>query len=550
MSKRRVLKKDLVVAPCVAACPAGVDAPRYIRWVKAGRYDEAVAVIRERIPFPTVCADACFAPCEDACAYKQFGDPVAIRALKRAAVDRGGDLWKKNKKCAEKTGKAVGILGAGPAGLTAAYYLATLGHSVTLFDGFAEPGGTMRYGIPEFRLPKAHLKKDVQAILELGVAFKARTVIGRDLSFDRLQTEFDALFIACGAVGSTRLPIEGADKANVFWGWDFLKDVSLGKPFRFHGNVIVIGGGNVALDAARTAKRLGAETVTIVYRRTRREMPAHPAEIAAAEQEGVMIVDSWAPKKILGDPVASAVTFVKCFSTDGASCKAEPAYDEEVTHKLTADAVILAIGQSPYLGFLSGQEGIEIQKETIRVSEENLATGLAGVFAGGDVVSGPASIISAIAHGRRAAAAIDRYLGGTGDITEVLAEPEDALELPEKPQQVSARVDSPLIKPWQRVSSFDQVEGGYDPDHIVAESARCLMCDARRFTVTVYPENCKACGYCAEVCRMGVFHPSERFNVKGYQPMACTSSDVCVGCLKCYFACPDFAIDIEEMTGS
>jgi len=258
------LKEELIVPPCVAACPAGVDAPRYVRALKAGRFDEAVAVIREKIPFPFVCADACFAPCEDACAYKQFGDSIAIRALKRAAVDRGKDTWKSNKKMAEPTGKSVAIIGAGPAGLTAAYYLVTLGHRVTVYDGFESPGGTMRYGIPNFRLPKDRLEKDIQVILELGVDFKAKTVIGKDLPFRALKEQSHAVFIACGAVGSIRVPVEGAEKENVLWGWDFLKDVSLGKRFDFQGDVLVIGGGNVALDAARTARRLGADTVTIV----------------------------------------------------------------------------------------------------------------------------------------------------------------------------------------------------------------------------------------------------------------------------------------------
>ena len=301
MTYRRVLRKDFVTPPCAAACPAGVDAARYIRCVKAGKYDEAVAVIRENIPFPTVCADACFAPCEDACAYKQLGDAIAIRALKRAAVDNGGDAWKKFKKLADKTGKSIGIVGAGPAGLTSAYYLATLGHDVTVYDGFAEPGGTMRYGIPDFRLPKNRIAKDIDAILELGITFKGDTVVGKDISFQQMKSRFNAVFIACGAVGSTKVPIEGAAKKGVLLGWDFLKDVSLGKKFSFQGEVLVIGGGNVAIDAARTAKRLGKGNVTIVYRRTREEMPAHPTEIRAAEMEGIMIIDSWAPKKILGD---------------------------------------------------------------------------------------------------------------------------------------------------------------------------------------------------------------------------------------------------------
>ena len=549
MTDRRVSRKDFVVTACMAACPAGIDVPRYIRCVKDGRFDEALAVIREKIPFPTVCADACFAPCEDACAYRQYGDPIAIRALKRAAVDNGGDRWKKSKKVAANTGKTVGIVGAGPAGLTAAYYLATLGHQATIYDGFQEPGGTMRYGIPDFRLPTDRLAKDIEDIFERGIQFKGTTVIGKDLPFAQLKETCDAVFIACGAVGSTKVPIGGADKDNVYWGWDFLKDVSLDEKFQFHGNVLVIGGGNVAVDAARSAKRLGGENVTIVYRRTRQEMPAHPLEIAAAEAEGVMIIDSWAPKKILGAETATGMAFVKCFSSDDVSCNYDPVYDEEITHKLPADHVILAIGQSPYLGFLADQKNIVTTSSGINARQIDLMTGEAGVFAGGDVVGGPQSIISAIAHGRKAASAIDQYLGGTGDIEEILTEPEAFVELPAQAITVQPREELPLLKPWERVSSFHQVEKGLTPEQTRLESSRCLICDARRFQVIVYAENCKECGYCAEVCKIGAFEPSQAFNVKGYRPMSCASSEHCVGCLKCYYACPDFAIDINEVTG-
>jgi NADPH-dependent glutamate synthase beta subunit-like oxidoreductase/NAD-dependent dihydropyrimidine dehydrogenase PreA subunit len=549
MAFRRVLKEDLITPPCVAACPAGVDAARYIRCVKAGRFDEAVAVIREKIPFPTVCADACFAPCEEACAYRQIGDAVAIRALKKAAVDNAENTFKASGKLADQTGKTVGVMGAGPAGLTAAYYLSILGHKVTVYDGFSEPGGTMRYGIPSFRLPKERITKDIDAILAPGITFKGNTIIGKDMSFEEMRSRFDAVFIACGSVGSTKVPIEGAEKNGVLLGWDFLKDVSLGKTFDLKGEVLVLGGGNVAIDAARTAKRLGNGNVTIVYRRTRGEMPAHPSEIEAAELEGIMIIDSWAPKRIMGDQAVTGMAFVKCFSSDDASCNYEPVYDEEITHKLSADHVILAIGQSPYLKFLSREENIETGSDRILVKETDLSTGEKGVFAGGDVVSGPDSIISAIAHGRKAAEAIDRYLGGSGDITEILAPPEKAVELSDLPLTASPREEPSSLKPWQRISSFDPVEQGFSRDQITAESERCLLCDARQFEVVVNPEHCKECGYCAEVCDMETFQPSETFNVKGYRPMECKSSDWCVGCMKCYFACPDFAIDIKEVTG-
>ena len=219
----RVNRKDFVIPRCTAACPAGVDVPRYIRAVRDGLYDEAVAVLREKLPLPTVCADACFAPCEDVCAYKQFGDPIAIRALKRAAVDNGADSWLKHKRRSSLTGKKVAIVGAGPAGLTAAYYLATLGHRVTIMDGFPEPGGMMRYGIPKYRVPAERLAGDLRVIFDLGVVFKGNTLVGRDTTIDQIKNEHDAIFVAAGASSSTRIPLEGRDKEGVLWGWEFAR---------------------------------------------------------------------------------------------------------------------------------------------------------------------------------------------------------------------------------------------------------------------------------------------------------------------------------------
>jgi len=543
MSPNFVKSRELIVPPCKNACPAGVDAARYIREIKLGRPDQAVAVIRERIPFAAVCANACFAPCEDACAYRQFGDPIAIRALKRAAVDRGGDAWKREKRTAAKTGRKVAIVGAGPAGLTAAYYLASLGHEATVFDSYPEPGGTMRYGIPDFRLPKDQLAREIRDILDLGVIFRGGVAIGRDLAFEELKKAYDVVFVACGATKSVDIPLEGRDKQGVWSGWQLLQDVSSGKPVAFRGDVLVIGGGNVAIDAARTAKRLGAENVTIVYRRTREEMPAHPSEIAAAEEEGVLLVTSWAPRKITGAGSVTGLGLVRCFTGD--SRDHEPLCDEEITYRLKADNVILAIGQASDLDFLSAESAFVKNGSKIEVNDEDLMTGCRGVFAGGDAVSGPDSIINAIAHGRRAAQAIDRYLGGQGNIDETLADTEDRVEVADLPLWAEPRLAMPTLKAWQRASGFDEVELGYDDRQALAEARRCLTCDARTVEVRVNTENCKECGYCAEVCTLGAFVPADHFNAKGYRPMVCKSSDWCVGCMKCFYACPDFAIDVK-----
>jgi len=548
MFEKRVPIEDLVIPRCTEACPAGVDVPRYIRAVKDGEFDEAVSVLREKLPLPTVCADACFAPCEGVCAYKQFGEPIAIRAIKRAAMDKGGDAWKKKKKPADKTGKRVAVVGTGPAGLTAAYYLASKGHDVTAFDAFPKPGGMMRYGIPNYRVPEERLDKDIKDILEWGVTFKGDTAVGEDITLEQLKKDFDAIFVASGANGSSKITLEGSGKKGVLWGWDFLRDVGLGKTFDFGGDVIVIGGGNVAIDVALTAKRMGAESVHLFCLEKREEMPAHEWEIARAEEEGVLINNAWGPKKVLGEEEVTGLSLIKCTSVFDNASKFNPTYDEEITTKVEANHIILAVGQAADLGFVKKEKNINTTAGRIEVEETGLATGEKGVFAGGDVVSGPDSIIGAIAHGRKAAAAIDQYLGGDGNIDEVLATPEEEVVLPEFVLETRPRNDLGLLKPWERTSGFDQVEVALTDKQISDESSRCLSCDARKFDVVLNTEYCKECGYCAEVCGVGTFGPADFFNAKGYRPEEVKTSDWCVGCFKCYFACPDFAIDVIELT--
>jgi NADPH-dependent glutamate synthase beta subunit-like oxidoreductase len=548
MGERLIPVKNMVVAPCQEACPVGIDVPRYIRAVKNQKYEEAVSIIRERIPFPVVCSDACFAPCEDLCAYKQFGDPIAIRAIKRAAIDKGGGAWKKKKKIADKTNKTVAVVGAGPTGLTSAYYLASQGHEVTVFDAFPKPGGMLRYGIPKYRLPEERLDKDINDILQWGIAFKSNTVIGKDMTMAKLKKGFDAIFLASGANGSAKIPLEGSEKKGVLWGWDFLRDVRLGKHFEFEGDVIVVGGGNVAIDVALTAKRMGAANVHLYCLERREEMPAHEWEISRAEEEGVFINNSWAPKRVLGDDSAIGLGLIKCNSVFDDACNFNPIYDEGITHKLMAKHIILAVGQAADLGYLKAEKNIAIRGDWIEVDEHELVTGENNIFAGGDAVSGPDSIINAIAHGRKAAMAIDRYLGGDGKIDEVLVTEEKKVFVPELQKAVKLRNDMALLKPWQRAAGFDQVELGLTDEQIAAETSRCLNCDARQFEVVLNTEYCKECGYCAEVCGMKVFGAADFFNAKGYRPEEVKSSKWCCGCFKCYFACPDFAIDIREVT--
>jgi NADPH-dependent glutamate synthase beta subunit-like oxidoreductase/NAD-dependent dihydropyrimidine dehydrogenase PreA subunit len=548
----QVSRKDFAVPRCTAACPAGVDVPRYIRAVRDGRYGEAVSVLRERLPLPTVCADACFAPCEDVCAYKQFGDPIAIRALKRAAVDKGDDSWLKRKKTAARTGRKVGIIGAGPAGLSAAYYLASLGHHVTMVDIFPEPGGTMRYGIPRYRLPAERLEKDIRTILDLGVVFRGNVSIGRDLTFAEFRSEYDAVFVSTGANSSVKIPLEGAEKEGVLWGWEFLRDIALGKKVAIGQKIAIIGGGNAAVDVALTAKRLGAKRIDLFTRKKLEEMLAHPRELALAEEEGIFINTEWAPKKIYGSEKVTGLGMIRCHSAFDKACNFNPIYDEEITHKIEVENVILAAGQEPVLDFLrTGDEQVNVTRNRVEACMDDLCTSLPGVFAGGDIVTGPATIIGAVAHGRQAAESIDKYLGGSGDISEILAEPEEAVDL----DDFAASVENPKnrselgrLKVWERTLGFDQVELPMSDAQIKAEASRCLSCDARKFEVKLAVENCKECGYCVEVCGVGTFGPSTLFNRRGYKPMEVKTSEHCVGCYRCFFSCPDFAIDVREKT--
>ncbi len=546
MSSNRISRKDFIVPRCTSSCPAGIDVPRYIRAVNNGLYGDALAVIREKIPFPTVCADACFAPCEDACAYRQYGDPIAIRALKRTAVEEGDEQWKENLEKASSSGKKVAIVGAGPAGLTAAYYLALAGHAATVYDAFPEPGGMMRYGIPEYRLPESRLKSDIDEIMALGVEFKGGVNIGEDLSLEELTNEFDAVFIASGANSSAQIPLEGRDKSGVLWGWEFLKDVSLGNAPEINGKVAVVGGGNVALDVALTAKRLGATEVNVVCLETREEMPAHPWEIKLAEEEGVHIYNAWAPKTILGEDSVVGLGMMKCTSCFDGACNFNPTYDDLITHKVDAETVILAIGQSPVLEF--AKNGVDVAQNLIVANDTDLSTSNGKVFAGGDVVTGPQSIIDAIAQGRLAADSMDRFLGGSGVVQQKLAPAEDEVWLAPMERVIRSRNEMAHLAPWERVQGFDQVEQSLTPDQIKAESSRCLDCDVRAFDVVLDIEKCKECGYCVEVCDMGIFGPAANFNVKGYRPMEVKNTDWCVGCFKCFFSCPDFAIDVRELT--
>jgi len=492
-------ERGLIPAPCTQACPSHVDAARYIRCLAQGKPDEAVAVIREKIPFPSACGYICAHPCESSCNRGLIDEPVAIRMLKRFAVDNDTGIWKQRSKTATPNGKQVAIIGSGPSGLTAAYYLAKLcGHTVTVFEALPRPGGMMRYGIPEYRLPDKILSDNIREIENVGVKIKTDTRIDRPESL--LGEGFGAVFIAIGAHQAIEMGIEGENNPKILGGIDFLREVKLGKKVRLGNRVAVIGGGNSAMDSARTALRLGAKEVTIIYRRTLAEMPASPEEVEDSLDEGLKILFLAAPTRVTSHNNGLKLECVRMkLGKEDASGRRRPEPIEGSEFVVELDNIISAIGQRPRLpdpfDLATGRGN------TIQVDPDTLATAKEGIFAGGDAVLGPATVIQAIAAGRQAAISIDKYLGGSGIIDETLALPEEIIDREGGPSE-EWRPETSAIPHQRRLNSFDVVEIGWSKESALSETERCLRCDLV-YGVEKYQLKggaCIYCGLCVEAC--------------------------------------------------
>ncbi len=478
------------VVPCRQACPAHIDIPRYVYLIAQGKYSEALAVIREKVPFPGALGRVCIHPCEQACRRGELNkdEPICIKFLKRYASDYDNGLWKRNSKKAPATGKRVAVVGSGPAGLTAAFYLAKKGHSVTVFEALPQTGGMMRVGIPAYRLPRNILDAEVKEIENVGAEIKTNARI--ESLDDLFKQGFDAIFIGIGAHKGTKAGVKGEDSPGVIDGVDFLRTVSLGQEVNIGKEIAVIGGGNAAIDCARVALRIGAKKVTMVYRRTRAEMPAAPEEVVEALHEGVEIIFLAAPNEIRvrnDGHLELECTRMKLGEPDS-SGRRRPVPIKESEFVMGFDNIISSIGQA---ADIPSKFEVEIGRgNVIKVNDETLATTRKGVFAGGDIVTGPASVIGAIAQGRQAASSIDKYLGGNGIIDETLV-------AAEKPDPVFGQdtdfanwkqAKMPCVDNSKRLSGFTEVELGYDEPIALKEAKRCFRCDMRlRISAPVLP---------------------------------------------------------------
>jgi heterodisulfide reductase subunit A-like polyferredoxin len=479
---------------CKITCPAHISVQGYVALLAQGKYKEALNLIREENPFPAVCGRVCTHPCETKCKRGQVDEPISICHLKRFVADEvraGGQdgppsaMPSKNKK--------VAIVGSGPAGLSAAYYLALWGYQPTVFEALPVAGGMMAVGIPSYRLPKDVLNAEIDFIKSAGVEIKTNTPIGKSLSLKDLKAQgYEATFIAVGAHKNNKLGVDGEDLKGVIPGVEFLRDAALGKPLSIGQRVAVVGGGNVAIDAARTALRSGAKSVMILYRRSRQEMPANDEEILDAEEEGIEIRYLVAPTRIIGaDGKVVAIECVKMKLTEpDESGRRKPVPLKGSEFKIDIDAVIPAIGQSTDLSFLGSESTIEVNKgSTIKTDKLTLQTDVPGVFAAGDAVLGPATVIEAIAGGKEAAISIDRYLSGKNlrdgrerSFIEAEVSTEDIEKLPRK--------QTPKLSPEERKKDFREVALNFSVEEAKAEAERCLSCGI-----------CSECYQCVIACQ-------------------------------------------------
>ena len=575
--------------PCRTACPIHTECGRYVQAIGISRDEEAYLLARAPNPFAYTLGRICAHPCEDACRRGKIDEPIAICALKRYATERhnlgtGHDPARKNLPPPAKRGKRIAIVGAGVCGLTCAHDLALLGYSVEVYESAPVPGGMLYLGIPNFRLPREIIMMEVTQILDLGVTLHTRVTLGRDSALSELRTKFDAVLLATGLNKGRELNLPGAHLAGVYNGIDFLINVNLSYDIQLGKRVVVVGGGNVAIDVARAAVRLvqespdlegggaeslqpaldaarmalrsGAEQVSLVSLESREQMPAWKGEVQEAEHEGIEVDNGWGPREILGrDGAATGLKVRRCVSVFDENGRFNPAFSDE-EKVIPCDSVVLAIGQQADLSFLSGEEGIEVTPRGILKIDEDLMTTAPGVFAGGDVAFGPRILVEAVANGHRAARSMHVYLTGKTRKT-VLSRFRifNNWEMPRgflsTPRQIMP------VLPANRRIGIAEVELGFDEAQGRAEGLRCLKCQVN----TIFDgSKCILCNGCVDICPehclrlvgLAQIQGDDRFDLLLARSPAAASAIIkdeekCIRCALCAQRCPTGAITMESL---
>ncbi len=528
---------DSPAPPCKAACPVNTDAQRYVSLIAQERYVEALEVIMENNPFPGSIGRICFHPCESNCRRRLVDQPISICSLKRFVTDKVGDAYKP-KFVVKTNDKTIGIIGAGPSGLTAAHDLARVGYQVTIVEAKPEAGGMLRHGILSYRLPKDILRRDIANILAVGIELQTGVKVGQDVIFSDLREKYDVLLIAVGLSSGFSLPLPGADLEGIDNAVSFLDSVNYGRTQAPGDEVIVIGGGNVAVDVARAVRRLGSKKVKMVCLESPGEMPAHDWELAAAAAEGVEMHCSLGPHRIIGaNGRVSGLEFkeVACvFDEDG---RFNPKFNEDERSVISGDAIIFSIGQRSELSFLKDSGVALDDRGRLVFDAKTMATSLPGVFATGEVAGGPGAAITAIAGGHLAAKAIISFFD-TGCIKHLSNEELSAVaDIPEATRKLimtSKRQKMPTLSPEARQENFNEVELGFDSDSAIREALRCLNCTAG---AVVDNNKCVACLTCVRVCPYNV--PEIKGSIAYMDPVLCQSCGICVT------ECPANAIKVR-----
>ncbi len=461
---------------CQARCPLDIDVQGYITLIRDGEYKEAVRLIREKTIFPGILGRVCAHPCEEECKRGELEEALSIKNLKRFAADMADDPQNWDLSREAETGKKIAVIGAGPSGAVAAYELQKKGHQVSIFEKLPEVGGMLRVGIPAYRLPHDIIDYEYSILEKIGVDINLNTEIGKDIAFEKIREEYDAVYAAAGAHKGIMIPIEGSDLDGVLIAADFLRDAALGNDVEVGKKVLVIGGGNVAMDAARTAWRLGAEKVNISCLETGSQIPAHSWEIEDAEEEGIIMNPGWGPKVIKGENRVEGITLKKCEQVFDSEGNFNPEYCDDNLKEIEADTIIFAIGQRADDSFVKDAEEIR------QVDEVTLQSQKDSIFVGGDFKGKPLLAVEAMSHGRKAAISIDRYLKNKD--LHIDRENEGAYESklekeidPEEP--VRRRVEMRMIDVEERKNNFKEVELGFNVAEAKGESLRCLECECK-----------------------------------------------------------------------